>query len=98
MGFVCGATDVLSGCFGVAKRDVEATDLGAVLGPVADVLLQLLMFHPHLDALLSGERFFQLRTALFALGGAVVIGFLGLLIALAIAFLKRPKTRTLIQA
>lgn len=68
--------------------------MGAVLGPASDILLQTLFYR----ARLSDLNLFRLRTTLFALGGAVVVGLFGLIIALAIAFLKRPKTSKLVQA
>jgi hypothetical protein len=68
--------------------------IGAVLGPVADILLQALFYRPRFSQL----NLFRLRTTLFALGGAVVVGLLGLIIALAIVFFRRPKLSTLDQS
>jgi hypothetical protein len=68
--------------------------IGAVLGPVSDILFQTLFYR----ARLSDLDLFRLRTTLFAFGGAVAVGLLGLIIALAIAFRKRPKAGRIVQA
>lgn len=73
----------LSGAIGL----VFGAIVGAVLGPITDILLQTLIY----KARFSDLNLLRLRTTLFALGGAVVLGLFGLTVALIIAYLKRPK-------
>lgn len=70
--------------------------LGLISGAICGVIIGLIVIYItwDIDAIISmfSEVPTILRIALFGLGGAVLVGILGLIIGLAIAALKKPKS------